>query len=407
MLELVKHFKISLLNFADCVRLLLMPYADSDPDGFKSPGQLIKATLEAKGWTQRVLALVLDVHETSINKVISDRKPLTAELALELGEVLQLEPERLLRLQKSYDLAKARIKARPDPGRSLRAHLLGGLPVSEMIKRGWIRADGIRDVETVESELARFFGVPSAEEIEILPHAARKTEVTSKVTPVQLAWLYRVKQIASEMLVPKFTPMRGRGAGKALQSLLISPEASRKAPRILAESGIRFVIVEALPSSKIDGACFWLNEVSPVIGMTLRYDRIDNFWFVLRHELEHVLQGHEKTAVMLDAELEGDRAGIGPSVPEEERVANEAAADFCVSQQKMQMFIARKDPYFAGRDVLAFSRMLGIHPGLIAGQLQHYTGKYNLFRKHLAKIRSSVGPSAVVDGWGDVVPVDE
>ncbi|MCP4680651.1 MAG: HigA family addiction module antidote protein [Deltaproteobacteria bacterium] len=382
-----------------------MPY--TDPDGFKSPGQIVQATLERKGWTQRVLALVLDVHETSINKVISDRKSITAELALALGEVLQLDPERLLQLQKSYDLAKARIKARPDPGRNLRAHLLGGLPVSEMIRRGWIRADSIRDVETVESELARFFGVPSAKEIEILPHAARKTEVTSEATPVQMAWLYRVKHIASEMLVRKYTPMKGRGAVKALQSLLISPEASRKAPRILSESGIRFVIVEALSGSKIDGACFWLNEISPVIGMTLRYDRIDNFWFVLRHELEHIIQGHGKTAVMLDAELEGDRAGTGPTLSEEERIANEAAADFCVSQQKMRMFISRKDPYFAEKDVIAFSKMLGVHPGLIAGQLQHYTGRYNLFRKHLAKIRPSVGPSAVVDGWGDVVPVDE
>ena len=51
---------------------------------------------------------------------------------------------------------------------------------------------------------------------------------------------------------------------------------------------------------------------------------------LLRHELEHVLQGHGKSAIMLDSELEGDRAGIGSDVVEEERIANEAAADFCV-----------------------------------------------------------------------------
>ena len=43
--------------------------------------------------------------------------------------------------------------------------------------------------------------------------------------------------------------------------------------------------------------------------MTLRFDRIDNFWFVLRHELEHVIQKHGQSAVMLDVELEGDRCG--------------------------------------------------------------------------------------------------
>ena len=48
---------------------------------------------------------------------------------------------------------------------------------------------------------------------------------------------------------------------------------------------------EALPSSKIDGVCLWLDQHSPVIGMSLRFDRIDNFWFVLGHEIEHALKG--------------------------------------------------------------------------------------------------------------------
>ncbi len=374
----------------------------------RTPGQLLRALLAAQGWTQRTLAVILGVGETAINKMASDRQPISAEMALSLGEVFGAEPERFLELQKSYDLAKARFAARPDPRRNTRAHLFGGLPIAEMIKRGWLPgAEDVRDVQAVETELARFFGVESPDEIEILPHAAKKTEVTSEVTPVQLAWLYRVRRIACEMLAPKYTPTKGQKAVRDLRDLRISPQAARKVPRILTESGIRFAIVQALPSSKIDGACFWLNEHSPVIGMTLRHDRIDNFWFVLRHELEHVLQGHGKAAVALDAELEGDRAGTGSSVPDEERIANKAAANFCVPQDKLQMFVRRKNPYFAERDVIAFSRMLVIHPGLIAGQLQHYTGRYNVFRKHLAKIRLSVAPGAVVDGWGDVVPVED
>ena len=61
--------------------------------------------------------------------------------------------------------------------------------------------------------------------------------------------------------------------------------------RILMECGIRFILVEKLPNADIDGVCFWLDEHSPVIGMTTRRDKIDNFWFVLRHECEHVLRG--------------------------------------------------------------------------------------------------------------------
>jgi HTH-type transcriptional regulator / antitoxin HigA len=165
------------------------------------------------------------------------------------------------------------------------------------------------------------------------------------------------------------------------------------------------VIVETLSSAKIDGVCFWLDDASPVIGVSLRYDRIDNFWFVLRHEIEHVLQGHGKSAAILDTELEGERAGTGSNVVEEERIANKAAADFCVSIAQMDAFIARKAPLFSERDLRGFARILNVHPGIVAGQLQHRTERYQIFRSHLARIRNFVTSSAMVDGWGTVSPV--
>jgi len=139
--------------------------------------------------------------------------------------------------------------------------------------------------------------------------------------------------------------------------------------------------------------------------MSMRYDRVDNFWFVLRHELEHVAQRHGLDAMMLDSELEKEKAGTGDSVAEEERVANAAASDFCVPKKMMDAFIARKAPFFNERDIIGFARTIGIHPGLVAGQLRHRTGRYDRWINHLVKIRSLVAPSAIVDGWGDVAPV--
>jgi HTH-type transcriptional regulator/antitoxin HigA len=377
-----------------------------DYSACNTPGQLIRTLLDERGWSQRVLAIVLDVDETGVNKMVCDRRPVSAEMSVLLGEVFDIRAEEFLTRQKDFDLATARFKVRPDPSRENRARLFGSLPVSEMIQRRWIRAEDLRDVATVEAELARFFGAERPEDIEILPHAAKKTQVASDVTPSQLAWLYRVRQIAGEMLVPKYSETALRAAIQKLRELLMAAEAARKVPRVLAECGVRFVMVESLSSAKIDGVCFWLSEGSPVVSMSVRYDRIDNFWFVLRHELEHVLQGHGKGIVALDAELEGKRAGTGEDIPDQERVANAAAADFCVPSRQMDSFIARKSPYFAERDIIGFSRTLGVHPGLVAGQLQHRTGRYDLFRKFLVKIRHAVAPSAMVDGWGDVAPVD-
>ena len=109
---------------------------------------------------------------------------------------------------------------------------------------------------------------------------------------------------------------------------------------------------------------------------------------------------------VIDAELEGAKAGTGADIPEEERIANEAAAEFCVPDAQMKAFIVRKAPFYSERDLLGFARTIGVHPGLVAGQLQRRTERYDRFRNHLVKIRSFVSPGAMVDGWGDVAPID-
>ena len=374
---------------------------------FKTPGQLIESLLVERGWTQRTLALVIGKGEAAINKIMLGKQSLDAETALLLEDVFGIEAQRFLALQRDYDLAIARASARPDPSRSNRAHLFGGLPIAEMAKRGWLGAVNVRDVAQIERSLAEFFGVPSSGEIEFLPHAARKTMVNTPTTPAQLAWLYRVRAMATEMVVPRYSVQALDRAIVELKGLLISAENVRQVPRILHEAGVRFVVVESLPTAKIDGVCFWLDDHSPVIGLSLRHDRNDNFWFVLRHELEHVRLGHGKLEMILDAELDGERAGTGADVPEEERLANAAGADFCIPQSQMKAFVDRKAPLFSERDMIGFARTLGVHPGLVAGQLQHITGRYERFRQHLAKVRSYVVPTAYSDGWGNIAPVGE
>lgn len=374
---------------------------------FKTPGQFIEWLLAERGWSQRTLAMVIGKGDAAINKIVLGKQSLDAETALLLEEVFHVPAADFLNLQKEYDLALAKTTARPDPSRSNRAHLFGGLPIAEMARRGWLGAVNPRSVPEVETALTEFFGVERVEDIEILPHAAKKTQVSIEATPAQLAWLYRVRAMASELLVPRFSQEGLERALIELRALMISAENARKVPRILADAGIRYVVVETLPTAKIDGVCFWLNEHSPVVGMSLRHDRNDNFWFVLRHELEHVRLGHGKATMALDAELDGARAGTGPDVPEEERLANEAAANFGIPQAQMRAFVDRKAPLFSERDMVGFARSVGVHPGIVAGQLQHLTGRYERFRQHQVKVRSYVLPTAYVDGWGNVAPVGE
>lgn len=374
---------------------------------YKSPGQLLSALLSERGWTKRTLAVITGLDETAVSKITSNTRKIDAETALILEDVFGVEAERFLFVQKTYDLAVARIDKVPDPKRQMRANLIGGLPVNAMIKRGWIDAKSVKDIESVEVSLLRFFQVNRLEDIEILPHAAKKTDVSVSATPAQLAWLYRVKTLASEMLVASYSEGAVKSAISKIKALIHSPEELRKVPRILAEAGIRFVVVEALPSTKIDGVCFWLNDRSPVIGMSMRFDRIDNFVFVLRHELEHVLSRDGLNTMMLDIDVNsGEALQVNRDLQDQEARANTAASEFCVPKKMMDAFIARKAPVFAKRDIIGLARMLKVHTGLVAGQLQFRMQKYHIGREYLVPVRSIITPNSVTDGWGDVAPVD-
>ena len=374
-------------------------------DDIRTPGDLIDLLLSERRWDKKALATVIGIDPGNLHRIIAGRRRLDAVLAVALSEAFGVPAERFLDLQQANDLALARASAGESGTRATNAALFGNLPITEMIHRGWLNVPNARHITAVEGELMKFFGVTSIGDIEILPHAAKKTDVAAPATPAQIAWIYRVRQLAREMVLPRYTRKAAHAAVERLKALLMSAEEARHVSRILTDCGIRFVIVESLRSAKIDGVCLWLDDNSPVIGLSLRLDRIDNFWFVLRHELEHVIRGHGKNTIALDADLTGARAGLGNELSDDERAANLAAADFCVPVSSMNQFVTRKAPLFLKRDLLGFARTIQVHPGIVAGQLQHRTERYNLFREYQVKMRSAVSVGAPLDGWGDVFPV--
>lgn len=367
------------------------------------PGVFIAEELEARGWLQRDLAYILGVPEQAVNMIISGKRGISPEMSKAMADAFDVAPSFFSNLQNAYEMSRARS---PDPAIRRRALFQGAYPVREMIKRGWL-AD--TDVELLEGQLMRFFHRNNINDIPYLAHAAKKTakgdDDYSDTSPAQLAWLFRVKQICSEMVVAPYSEKALREAVQhTLPRLMLDPEEARHVPRVLAECGVRFAIVETLPKALIDGVCFWLDKKSPVIGMTTRFDRIDNFWFVLRHEIEHALnrdgQGCAEEDVTVDVGLD---SGGNDGLPLGEAKANAAAQDFCVPSRELDSFIMRKAPYISEQDVKGFARRIGRHPGIVIGQIQHRLGRPELLNKLKVKVRHFVAPSAVTDGWG--VPV--
>lgn len=357
------------------------------------PGEFLREELEAREWSQQELADILGRPPRLISELISGKRAITPETARGLAEAFGTSAEYWMNLESQYQLSKVKAS---DNQVARKAHLYSKFPVREMLRRGWIRAS--ENIDVLEKRFCEYFHIPNMDAQPVLTHYAKKTDVNMDVTPLQLAWLFRVRSMAAQQIIPTYSRENLLGAVKKLASLLLAPEETRHVPRILAEAGVRLAFVEPVAGSRLDGACFWLSDDKPVIGMTLRYDRIDNFWFVLRHEIEHVLREDGKDAgePIIDTDVGDDNEAI----PQCEKCANEAGAHFCVPVDQLENFIARVQPYFSEQKVLAFAQRINVHPGLVVGQLQRKLNRHDFLRKHQVKVRSHILPSADVDGWG-------
>lgn len=366
------------------------------------PGTFITEELEARGWLQADLAYILGIDGGQLNRLIKGTTDVTPDSAIALGEAFDMPADFFMNLQKMFDLQRAK---KADPGVRTRASWVSVFPVREMIKRGWIE-----DAEPalLDLQMMRFFGknriedIPFVSDAPILAHAAKKTDY-DETSAIQYAWLHRVRKIAEIIKCPLYSEDKLRSSIASIRAHMLDQDDLIHIPDILQKCGVRFVLVEALPGSKIDGVCVWIDG-QPVIGMTLRMDRPDNFCFVLRHEIEHVLRGDGKEASFAPVdEFDGDYQWK-EDVPKSEKIANEVAADFCVPRALLDSFIARKSPFISERDVLSFAARIEIHPAVVIGQIQNKTKKYAWLRKYQTSTKEHLLDWEFKDGWGTRAP---
>ena len=369
--------------------------ADFVPAEAFPPGEFLKDELEERGWTQDEFARLIGRPPRLVSEIIGGKRGITPEVAIRFSAALGTSAQFWMNLETAYRLYELS-RSDPAPERIAReAALRETFPVREMVKRGWVKESA--DAAVLEARVFRFYGgIKSVSEARQFPYAARRTGRGTSLSPVQEAWLYRVKQIAEGTAAGPYVERALRELPDRLSALRSAPEEARQVPRLLAKCGVRFVVVEPMPASKIDGACFWLSEHKPVIGMSLRVDRIDNFWFVLRHEIEHLLR--RDGGVIIDSELYDVARAPEPSP--EEVAANSAASEFAVPAAELDLFLARVGPAMSEERVVQFAERLGVHPGLVVGQLQWRLQRFNFLRKYLVRVRDIVIPEAMTDGYG-------
>lgn len=370
------------------------------------PGEFIRDELEARGWEQRDLAEIMGRPERVVSELISGKRTLTAETAQQLGEAFGTSAQVWLNLEAAYQLHRL---GKPDEAVSRRARLYTAAPIKEMVRRGWIVESD--NVEVMESRVMRFFGVDSLDvRPDFFSAAARKSTLyVDEFTPAQQAWLFRARQLAQTLKPSRFDARAFPARVLGLRSLLADPDDVRQVPTALATLGVRCVVVEHLPETRIDGACFWLDSRSPVVALSVRFDRIDSFWFTLMHELGHVAAGDGRDKVLrpdIDLVVDSEALSEDEALPAEERAANQFASSFLVPPDEFKDFIRRVKPLFSRQRIEEFAALHGVHPGLVVGQLQHLRLiPFRNLRALLVRVRTTLLETVLYDGWGMTPPV--
>jgi HTH-type transcriptional regulator/antitoxin HigA len=335
------------------------PSAGSQRPEFRDSLEAIRFYVSQKGLTQRDLVPMIG-SRSKVSEVLSGRRAITMPMARALHRHLGIPAEDLLKepAVRTED-AEAQIDWRR-------------FPLNEMAKRGWIEGkDNLREhAEELVSGLMRKAGLSE------LPAALyRKNDqnrANAMTNPYALsAWCLKVLAEANQReLASEYEPDNPVDILGQVAKLSPASDGPRRAVEFLAEHGIAVEIVPHLPGTHLDGAAIKSAQGRPVIGMTLRYDRIDNFWFVLSHELAHaILHLSGDTPAFID-DLKLD------STSNEEREADKLASEALIPEDVWESSgIAQNLSPMA---VIALAHQIGIHPAIVAGRVRHKLQDYRL-----------------------------
>lgn len=297
-----------------------------------------------------------------VSEVLGRKRPLTVQMIRALSLGLGLSADTLIGLATTESTER---KGEIDWSK---------FPVREMAKRGWLESLATKSKTAVEDVVKSFIAEAG---LQFGAASFRRTlagEANSPTTQYALyAWLARVIQKArskKSTLGVFDKSILSAGFLRELAQLSWSDRGPLLAVEYLEKHGIAVVIEPHLKGTLLDGAA--LNDIdgTPIVGITLRHDRLDNFWFTLLHEVAHLWKHVGTDEAFLD---DLDTSSEDRREAEANRLAKEAFIP--------RMLWKRSDAFIAPskESIDKLSRELKIHPSVIAGRLRRETGNYRVF----------------------------
>jgi HTH-type transcriptional regulator/antitoxin HigA len=337
------------------------------PIGHPTALEAIRFRMEQGELTQRDLVPLIG-SRAKVSEILSGKRRLTLPMARALHEHLGIPAEALLR-------EAGGAETRPEGELEWER-----FPLAAMAKRGFI-PKGARlkaRAEALVRDLIRRAGGKHLASSALFRENA-SSRANAKTDPYALlAWCLQVLAKAREAsgvaryrkgtVTPEFL--------REVARLSNGEDGPRKAQEYLAARGIRLVIVPHLPRTHLDGAALQLEDGRPVIGLTLRYDRLDSFWFCLLHELAHVGLHLDHGAVEPFIDDLSLRGIPGEREDRREREADQWAEEALVPADAWERSEARVKPTASA--ILRLAGEVGVHPAIVAGRVRYERRDYRL-----------------------------
>ena len=253
--------------------------------------------------------------------------------------------------------------------RAVIRHLVDRSPAPEMVRRGWIEGDTLEEIRVT---VAAFLGVRPR----TAPAFFRRSKVSKADEAAIICWLTKVEIEASREDVGDFSAERVQRQVTDLARLSAREDGPVRAVRWLAARGVRCVFVGHLGRTYLDGAAMLLDDAKPAVALTLRHDRLDNFWFTLLHEIGHLVKHQDRLAA---EPIVDERIDLRSEDATEEQ-ANEFARTAWVSDKQWREFRRSAGAIPSKARIRNFAARLGVTPALAAGRLQFEMGRYRFYR---------------------------
>lgn len=360
---------------------------------FKSPGQALKYFLEQKEWTQEDLSYILSISLKHTNEIIKDKKPISLEIAKLLENVFEFKAIKWIELGAKYQLQTNSQNDREKSVR-LKADIYKYMPINELIKKGWMRK-----TDDLDKEIKAFWNLPKNIDLDLSFLDSNKNCLEYRKSEAReanfneynaLIWRQMALNFAREVKVKSFDKNGLEQLMNEMHSYTTSENGIRDFLRDLSNVGVKFVFLSHLSKTYLDGAAFLSSEGEPVVALTGRYDRVDNFWFTLAHELGHVvlhLTNGGSDSIFIDdtTKSKGSR-----SKSTKEIEANNRAEEI-LHHDEIVSYFRDKTNYITDDYVEEFAREKDIHPSIVIGILAYNEmASYSTLHRFKESVRDKI-----------------